>query len=106
MATSLKITAGNSAPSWIITCQRAGVPINLTGCTVTLNISDGSIITRTNGVAVITSATTGLISYQPTATDCPIGGNTYLVDVKIVYSDASLEILYEQLKVKTRAALI
>jgi hypothetical protein len=105
MATTLKIVAGNTAPNWLITCERAGTPINLAGCVVTLDISDGSIVTRTAGVCTITDSANGVVSYQPTASDCP-DTTTYKVDVKITYGDSSHEILFEQLKVKTRASLI
>lgn len=105
MATTLRIVAGNTAPNWLITCERAGVFINLAGCTVTVNISDGSVITRTGGLCTIVDSVNGLVSYTPTGTDCPAVG-TYQVDVKITYGDGSKEILYEQLKVKTREPLI
>lgn len=105
MATTLKIVAGNTAPNWLINCERAGVAINLTGCTVTVNITDGDVITRTGGLATIVDAASGLISYTPTTSDCP-EETTYQVDVKITYGDGSFEVLYEQLKVKTREPII
>lgn len=106
MATTLKIVAGNTAPNWLITCERAGVPINLSGCTVHLNISDGTTITHTNALASITDSANGIISYTPVSADTPDGDTTYLVDVKITYGDSSFEVLYEQLKVKTREPII
>lgn len=105
MATNLKITAGNTAPSWQITCERDGVAIDLTGCTVKVTIAKGSVVTKAAGTCTILDNSGGIVSYTPTATDCPQGG-TYKVDVKITYSDNSYEILYEQLKVKTRAPII
>lgn len=105
MATTLKIVAGNTAPNWLITCDRAGAPIDLTNCTITVNISDGSTVTRTGGVCSLVNAANGIISYVPTASDCP-NETTYIVDVKVTYSDGSYEVLYEQLKVKTREPII
>ncbi len=105
MATTLKIVAGNTAPAWQITCERNGTPINLTGCTVKLIIANGATITNSNAAATISSAASGVITYAPLATDCPTAG-TYKVDVKITYADFSYEVLYEQLKVKTRAPLV
>lgn len=105
MATTIKIVAGNTAPSWAITCQREGVAINLSGCTVTLIIAKGTTVTNTGGAASITTAASGIISYTPTATDCPTKGS-YKVDVKVVYGDASHEILYEQLKIKVRKGIL
>lgn len=106
MATTLKIVAGNTAPYWAITCERAGVPINLSGCTVVVNISDGTTITRTGGLCTIVDSPNGLISYTPNTSDCPEPDTTYAVDVKITYGDGSFEVLYEQLKVKTREPII
>ena len=106
MATTLKIVAGNTAPNWQITCERDGVAINLNGCTVTVNIenSDG-VITRTGGVCTILNSAAGIISYLPTAGDCP-EEDTYSIDVKVTYGDLTYEVLYEQLKVKTREPII
>lgn len=105
MPTTIKIVAGNTAPNWAITCERAGVAINLTNCTIKLIIAKGNTVTNDNAVASIVSAAAGTISYVPIATDCPTAG-TYKVDVKITYVDATYEVLYEQLKVKTRAPII
>lgn len=104
MATQLKIVAGNTAPSWVITCEREGTAINLSGCTVTLKIAKGTTITQASGAASITTAASGIISYTPQATDCPTKG-AYKVDVKITYGDATHEVLYDQLKVKVRAPI-
>lgn len=105
MASQIKIVAGNTAPSWQINCERAGVPINLTGCTVEVIIARGNVVTNAAGACTILNAATGLINYVPLATDCPTAG-TYKVDVKITYADFSHEVLYEQLKVKTRKPII
>lgn len=105
MASQLKIVAGNTAPNWLITCEREGSPIDLSGCSVTVNISNGSTVTRTAGSCTVTSAANGIVSYTPTATDCP-EADTYVVDVTITYSDFTYETLYEQLKVRTRDPII
>lgn len=105
MATTLKIAAGNTAPNWVINCERDGTAINLTGCTVSLIIAKGNVVTNSGGSATITSAVGGIISYNPLTTDCPTAGS-YKVDVRIVYSDFTFEVLYEQLKVKTRKTII
>lgn len=105
MATSLEIVAGNTAPNWLITCERSTTPINLTGCTVTVIIAKGNTVTNTGGACTITDVTNGIISYLPQATDCPTSG-TYKVDVKVVYGDSTYEVLYQQLLVKTRKPII
>lgn len=104
MATKLTTVAGNTAPPLLITCERAGTPINLTGCTVELIIAKGNVITQTGNGAVITDPTNGLITYVQLATDFPIAG-TYRGDVKVTYSDSTFEVLYEQLKMKARAPI-
>lgn len=104
MATTLQIVSGNTAPAWIITCERAGTVINLTGCTVHLIIAKGTTITQAAGLATLVTPASGIISYAPLATDCPTKG-TYKIDVKVSYGDGTTEILFEQLKVKTRAPI-
>lgn len=103
MAT-LKTVANNTAPPLSITCTRASVAINLTGTTVTVIIAKGSTITQVGRTATVTNAAAGIISYSPLTTDFPSAG-TYKCDVKVVYSDASVEILYEQLKIKARSKI-
>jgi hypothetical protein len=99
--TTLNIVEDNTAPTLTITCERAGTAIDLTGCTVTLTIAKGNTITRSGGSCTIISAAAGTVSYQPLVTDFPSKGS-YKGDVKITYSDATVEILYEQLKWKVR----
>ena len=101
MPTTLKIVAGNTAPNWVITCERENVAIDLTGATVSLIIAKGNTITQANGVATLVTAASGIISYSPLATDTPTSGS-YKIDVKIIYPDLKVERLYEQLKVKAR----
>jgi len=103
MAT-LKTVAGNTAPPLQITCERSGSAINLTSCTVKLVIAKGATITQAGRNATITSASTGVITYTPLTTDFPTAGS-YKVDVVITYSDLSVEVLYNQLKVKARAKI-
>lgn len=106
MATPLKTVAGNTAPPWQITCKRSdGTVIDLTGCTVDLIIKKGATITQAGRGATVTTATSGLITYVPLATDCPSKG-TYKCDVKVTYGDNTVEVLYEQLKIKARAPLV
>lgn len=105
MASTLKLVAGNTAPAWQITCERDSVPINLTGCTVSVIIANGPTVTQTAGTCAVINTTNGIVQYQPVATDCPTAG-TYKVDVRIVYSDSTVEIVYEQLKVKARKPII
>jgi hypothetical protein len=105
MASTLKIVQGNTAPIWIINCERDGEAINLSGCTVTVNITDGITITRTGGACTITDSANGIISYRPTVSDTA-GGGPFQVDVRILYGDGSHEVLYQQLKVNTRPPII
>ncbi len=105
MATTLKIVEGNTAPYWQIDCQRDGEVINLSGCTVTVNITDGVTITRTGGVCVILDSANGVIKYTPTVSDTA-GGGPFQVDVRILYGDGSHEVLYQQLRVQTRPPIV
>lgn len=103
MAT-LKTVAGNTAPPLQITCKRAGLAINLASCSVTFIIALGSTITQTGRAAVVTDPANGVVTYTPLTTDFPLAG-TYKVDVKIVYGDLTVEILYDQLKIKARTKI-
>lgn len=105
MATTLKIVEGNTAPNWIINCERDGSAINLSGCSVTVNITDGETITRTGGACAITDSANGIISYKPTVSDTA-GGGPFQIDVRILYGDGSHEVLYQQLRVTTREPII
>lgn len=105
MASTLKIVQGNTAPFWGITCERDGTAINLSGCTCTVNITDGATIQRTGGAATIIDSANGIISYTPTVSDTA-GGGPFQVDVRVLYGDGSHEVLYEQLKVKTREPIV
>lgn len=107
--TTLKVVAGNTAPPQVITCERDNgdgtlTAINLTGCTVTLKIVRGNTVTQAAGSCVLTTPVSGIITYSPLTTDYPTAGS-YKGDVKITYGDGTIEILYQQLKVKARAAL-
>lgn len=104
MATPLKTVAGNTAPPLQITCKRDGVAINLTSTDVEVIIAKGATITQAGGVASLVTPASGIIQYSPLATDFPTAG-TYKCDVKVTYSDDTVEVLYEQLKVKARAPI-
>lgn len=101
---ALKIVAGNTAPPMEITCKRSGTAIDLTGCTVQLIIKGGSTITQVGRTAAITDASGGVISYSPLTTDFPNAGS-YKCDIKVTYSDTSVEVLYDQLQVVARAKI-
>lgn len=101
MATTIKTVAGNTAPPFTITCKRDGSAIDLTGCTVELIIAKGNTITQAGKAATITTAASGIITYDQDATDFPSAG-AYKADVKVTYSDSTIEVLYEQLKIKAR----
>lgn len=99
---TIKIVAGNSAPPWVVTCKRKGVAIDITGCLVDLILVKGSTVKNTgHQTCTIVTATSGIVSYSPEITDCPVKGK-YKADLKVTYPDATIEILYDQLIVKAR----
>lgn len=100
-----KIVAGNSAPAWLLTAKRAGVAIDVTGCTVSLILAKGNTVTNTGHQAcTLVTPTSGVVSYSPRVTDCPNPGK-YKADLKVTYPDATVEILYDQLVIQARKAL-
>lgn len=109
MATTIKTVAGNNAPSITLTCERDNgdgtfTAIDLTGVTVTIKIVQGNTVTQAAGACTVTTAASGIVTYLPSASDFPTQGS-YKADLKLVYGDATHEILYQQLKIKARAAL-
>lgn len=104
MATpTIKIVEGNSAPPIVLTAVRPdGTVINVTNATVSLIITKARAITNAgHQTCVLTTPASGIVTYTPTTTDFPTQG-TYICDLKIVYSDASVEIVYDQLRVLAR----
>lgn len=104
MATqTVKLVEGNSAPPIVLTAQRPdGTVINLTGATVSLIVTKARAITNAgHQTCVLTIPASGIVTYTPTTTDFPTQG-TYVCDLKIVYSDTTVEIVYDQLRVIAR----
>lgn len=102
---TINIVAGNSAPPWLLTAKRAGVAIDVTGCTVSLILAKGNTITNAgHQTCSLVTPTSGLVQYSPLVTDCPTPG-VYKADLKVVYANGTIEILYDQLKIKARKAL-
>jgi hypothetical protein len=101
----INTVAGNTAPPIVLTCERNGVAIDVTGCTVSLVIAQGNTVTNTNHQTCdLTTPTSGVVTYTPQTGDIP-NPSTYTCDLKIVYGDGSIEILYDQLQLKARKAL-
>ena len=104
--TTLKIVEGNTAPPFSITCERNGTTIDLTGCTVALNITNGVVQTNLGHTGCVNAnPTTGVVVYQPQTGDFPTAG-TYLCDVVITYADSTIETIYDQLKIVTRLKVL
>lgn len=104
-AANLSIVQGNTAPDIYITVQRNGNVVDLTGCTVSLILSlDGTITNTGHQICTIDDADGGVVFYRPATGDFSTAGD-YVADVKIVYSDASIEICQEQMTISVRAKL-
>lgn len=108
MATSLKAVVSNTAPAYVITCDRDdGTIIDLTNTTVTMKLFNGA--TQTNGTTghdacTIVAAPSGQMSWQPKTGDLPSPGS-YKGDVKVTYADTTFETLYGQFLLKVRKLL-
>lgn len=107
MAT-LKAVELNTAPAYEITCERDdGSIIDLTGTTVTMKLYLGTTQTNTTSghdACTITSASGGVITWQPKTGDLPNSG-TYKGDVKVTYGDTTFETLYGKFLLKARKLL-
>ncbi len=108
MSTTLKAVVSNTAPAYLITCDRDdGSIIDLTNTTVTMKLFLGS--TQTNATTghdacTIVTATSGIMSWQPKTGDLPSPGS-YKGDVKVAYLDGTFEVLYGQFLLKVRKLL-
>lgn len=99
---TIKTVAGNTAPPLALTAKRKGVVVDLTNCTVDLIITQGTTFLNTGHTScTITTAASGLVSYVRHAGDIPTAG-TYICDLRVTYVDATVEILYDQLKIIAR----
>ncbi len=96
---TINTVEGNTAPPLLLTCQRQGVAINLTGCSVALVIAqNNTTITNTGHQSCsVTDVINGIISYTRQAGDIPTAGN-YFCDIVITYGDGTIETLWTQLK--------
>ena len=95
----------NTGPPLLITAERDGVVINLTGSTVELIIAKGTTITNAGHQAcTIITPTSGVVQYDMQVGDFATPGN-YKADLRIIYGDGTYEVLYEQLKFKVRARI-
>ena len=108
MATqTIKIVEGNTAPSVTLTCLRqpGNVIINVTGCTVDLLIYNNGVQTNAGHTGcTLTTPASGVVTYTLHAGDTTPSG-TYLCDLQVTYGDGSVEILYDNLKIKARKKL-
>ena len=102
---TINLVEDNTAPPLQLTLEREGVAINITDCTVNLIIARGNTITNADHQeCTIVSAVAGEVSYAIDADDFASPG-TYKADIEITYADASVERLYDQLKIKARRKL-
>jgi hypothetical protein len=106
MAQSLKAVQNNTAPAYILTCERDdGTIIDLTNTAVTMKLYRGTTQTNTasghNVCVVQTPATAGNISWTPKVGDFPSPGS-YKGDVTVTYIDSTFETLFNNATFKVR----
>jgi len=101
----IKIVEDNTAPGILLTAERDGEAIDLTGATVKLILAKGSTITNTgHQTCTVVTPTSGRVQYDPEAGDFATPG-TYKADLEITCADATIERLYDQLKFQVRRKL-
>lgn len=101
----IKITEDNTAPSLLLTAERDGVAIDVSGSTVELIIAKGSTIKNAGHQGcTLVAPTSGRVQYNPQTGDFDTPG-TYKADLKITYGDGSIETLFDQLKFQVRRKL-
>lgn len=101
----IKIVEDNTAPSIVLTAQRDGAAIDVTGATVELILAKGSNITNTgHQECTIVTPTSGRVQYDPQDGDFATPGK-YKADLKVTYSNGTVETLYDQLTFQVRRKL-
>lgn len=106
MATQrISTVQGNTAPPLLLTAKRSGTAIDVTGATVDIIIAKGNVQTNTgHTLCTIVTPTSGIVSYTPQAGDFATPG-TYKADLRVTYSNGTIETLYDQLLIKARKHL-
>ena len=102
----LLIVEENTAPAINITLNRDGDAIDLTNVSsVDLYIVNGTTTTNTGHTScTIVSPTAGTITYTAQSADFA-NPATYDCEVKITYTDGSIERIYESFIIKARTKL-
>lgn len=95
----------NTAPPIVLTLQRSGSPIDVTGCTVSLIINlNGTVINTGHQTCALTTPASGIVTYTTNAADFTTAG-LYNCEVKIVYGDGTVETLYQKFQISVRSKL-
>lgn len=96
---------GNTTPNVVITVQRNGVAVNVTGAGVLLIITKEKTgaVTNTSQNCALTTPASGIVTYTPLAGDFPTAGR-YLGEIKITYSDGKVERINEEILFVARNA--
>lgn len=96
---TIETVEGNTAPPLVLTCQRQGVAINLSGCTVALVIAQNNTTITNIGHqgCTVTDSLNGIITYVRQTGDISTAGN-YFCDIVVTYGDGTIETLWTQVK--------
>lgn len=95
----------NTAPNIILTLDRSGQVINVTGCTVDLIMNlNGGVVNTGHTSCTLTNPTGGIVTYVPQVGDFATNG-TYNCEVRITYGDGTVETLYQNFQIVVRTKL-
>lgn len=95
----------NTAPPIVITLERDGNPIDVTGATVDLYINLNGTVTNTGHTScTLTTPASGVVTYTTEAADFATAGS-YNCEVKITYGDGTVETIYQEFQVVSRSDL-
>lgn len=106
MSDKIKLVQGDSRPQLQLTLtdETTGLPIDLTATTVTMKFREqggSSVLDTLTGVITTPLAGQVTIIWNPTTLDVPEG--EYEGEVAIVFSDTTIQTVYNLLKFKIRA---
>lgn len=92
----------NSEPSIIITLERSGTAIDVTGATVDLFINlNGTVINTGHTSCALTTPVSGIVTYDLTAADTATPGLANC-EVRITYSGGGVETIYQKFQLNIR----
>lgn len=107
MADKIKLVQGDTRPALVcaLTDETTGLPISLTGASVSLKFRQAGATSLTATVAgVVTNGANGQVVFYPASSPQMLAGEAgdYEGEIEITFSDGQVQTVYDLLKFKVR----